>query len=88
MGKPIKSVALSEAASGRDPRERFVALANSRVNAAIHQLRLVGNLSNRRNYRYESEEAAKIIRVLQRELEDLKVRFRGESSREDEPFSL
>jgi ABC-type Fe3+-hydroxamate transport system substrate-binding protein len=72
----------------RDPRERFVSLANSRVTAAIHQIRLIGNLSNKKNYQYSPEDAAKIIRALQRELDELKSKFKGESKSESSIFSL
>lgn len=63
-------------------------LANKRVTAAIIQLRLVGNLSNRKNYEYEMEDAKKIFRALQRELDDLKVRFKGEESDDSSIFSI
>lgn len=72
----------------RDPRERFVSLANSRVTAAINQIRLIGNLSNRRNYEYSVDEASRIIRALQRELDELKSKFRGEKKDGSRVFSL
>ncbi|RYG39070.1 MAG: hypothetical protein EON93_00825 [Burkholderiales bacterium] len=73
---------------GRDPRERFVSLANNRVAAAIHQIRLVGNLANKKNYEYGAEDAAKITRALQRELDELKAKFKGEEKNESTIFSL
>lgn len=72
----------------RDPRERFISLASSRVTAAIHQIRLVGNLSNKKNYQYGPEDAAKIVRALQRELDELKAKFKGEDKSEPTIFSL
>ena len=72
----------------RDPRERFVTLANSRVTAAIQQLRLVGNLANKKNYQYEPEEAMKIVRALQKELDELRSKFKGEERRESTIFNL
>ena len=72
----------------RDPRERFVSLANSRVTAAIRQIRLVGNLANKKNYQYDADEAAKIVRALQRELDELKSKFKGEEKSESTIFSL
>lgn len=72
----------------RDPRERFVSLANSRVTAAIRQIRLVGNLANKKNYQYDADEAAKIVRALQRELDELKSKFKGEEKSEPTIFSL
>ena len=75
-------------AKARDPRERFTDLANKRVTTAIKQLRLVGNLANRKNYSYEIEDGRKIIKALQRELDDLKARFKGEEHDGDTIFSL
>jgi hypothetical protein len=73
---------------GRDPRERFVSLANSRVTSAIHQIRLIGNLANKKNYQYGADDAAKISRALQRELDELKAKFKGEDKSESTIFSL
>ena len=72
----------------RDPRERFVTLANKRVTAAILQLRLVGNLANRKNYEYDADDAKKILRALQRELDDLKAQFKGEEKDDNSIFSI
>lgn len=72
----------------RDPRERFVTLASNRVTAAIHQIRLIGNLSNKKNYEYSAEDALKITRALQKELDELKAKFKGESKNESGIFSL
>jgi predicted RNA-binding protein (virulence factor B family) len=63
--------------SKRDPRAKFVELANARVARAIKDLRLVGNLSNRKNYEYTDDEAKKILKVLEAELEALKLKFRA-----------
>lgn len=72
----------------RDKRAKFIELANNRVNRTIKDLRLVGNLSNRASYEYTEEDARKILRALQRELDDLKLRFRGEDQNDDSLFSL
>jgi hypothetical protein len=85
---PSSTKRRSSPASQRDPRERFISLANSRVTAAIHQIRLVGNLSNKKNYEYNPDDAAKIIRALQRELDELKSKFKGEEKNGSSVFSL
>lgn len=79
---------VANAVTKRDPRERFVELANNRVTAAIRQLRLVGNLANRKNYSYDPDDAKKIIRALQREFDDLKLRFKGEENSDKSIFNL
>jgi hypothetical protein len=72
----------------RDKKAKFVELANNRVNRTIKDLRLIGNLSNRASYEYSDEDAKKIIRALQREIDDLKLRFRGEDQSDDNLFAL
>jgi hypothetical protein len=84
----IEQVVDPEPSSARDPRERFIELANKRVNRAIKDLRLVGNLSNRRVYKYDETDAKKIIRALQAEIDGLKARFRGDSDDDGSLFSL
>jgi hypothetical protein len=88
MRANIAQVVDPEASSARDPRERFIDLANKRVNRAIKDLRLVGNLSNRRVYKYDETDAKKIIRALQAEIDGLKARFRGDSDDDGSLFSL
>lgn len=72
----------------RDPRAKFIELANMRVARAIKDLRLVGNLSNRRNYEYSETESKRIIKTLEIELEDLKAKFRGKQNDSAELFKI
>jgi hypothetical protein len=72
----------------RQKRERFVKLANNRVNRAIKELRLIGNLSNRGAYAYTDEDAKKILRAIQKEFDALRTRFTGSSSPGESEFSL
>jgi hypothetical protein len=58
-----------------EKRANFVRLAESRVNRAIKELRLVGNLSNRSAYSFNDADVRKIFRTLQRELDQAKSRF-------------
>lgn len=59
----------------RDKAAKFVELANRRVNRVIRDLQLVSNLANRQNYEYTDEQAKKIIKVLQYEIELVKQSF-------------
>lgn len=68
----------------RDKRAKFVELAENRVNRAIKDLRLIGNLSNRSAYDFTDEDIRKIFRVLQKELDSSKGRFsRGDKGGDD-----
>ncbi|WNO04515.1 hypothetical protein [Rhodoferax mekongensis] len=70
-------------ALARNKRAKFVELANKRVNRAIKDLELVANLANRRNYDFDEEQAKKIIKVLQNQMDLLKQSFlNGNSSRQ------
>lgn len=83
-----KASASAVRTADRDPRERFVTLANNRVTAAIHQIRLIGNLANKKNYEYSAQDTAKITRALQKELDELKDKFKGEKNDGSRIFSL
>lgn len=67
--------------------EKFRRLAESRVNRVLNDIRLIGNLSNRNNYDYTSEEIEKIFRTLDSELKQIKGRFL-ESVRRESEFRL
>jgi hypothetical protein len=56
-------------------REKFVHLANKRVSKVLHDIQLIGNLSNRSNYDYTAEDANKIFKALQSELRACRKRF-------------
>ncbi len=72
----------------RNNRERFVALAEARVTRTIKDLRLLGNLANRSNYSYSERDVAKIVGVLEKELRDLKKRFRNKGKNSEIVFTL
>lgn len=72
----------------RDKRAKFRKLAESRVNRAIKDLRLIGNLSNKSAYDFEDDDIRKIFRVLHRELEGAKGRFGGARNAKEEDFRL
>lgn len=61
--------------SDRDKRAKFLELANKRVNRAIKDLALIANLANRKNYDYTEDEAKKVIRALQAEVDHVKHNF-------------
>lgn len=69
-------------------RGKFVELAEARVNRAIKDIQLIGNLSNRSAYDYTDEDIRKIFRALQKELDAAKARFGGESSNKEGGFKL
>lgn len=56
-------------------QDRFVRLAEARVERAIKHIRLIGNLADRSNYDYTEEQAAAIIGTLRREVADCRARF-------------
>lgn len=74
--------------SDSDDREKFKRLAEKRVNNAIKNIRLIGNLSNRSNYSYTDQEVDKIFRALDKELKHAKSRFKDDSDQDDTPFRL
>jgi len=72
----------------RDKRKKFIELAEARVNRTIKDVRLIGNLANKSAYDYSEEEARKIFRALQKELDAAKGRFLGDAGGKDIEFKL
>lgn len=70
--------------STESKREKFVRLANSRVNRALKNIRIVGNLANRSRYEYTEGDLEKIMKALRSELRTLQKRFEGDIDDENE----
>lgn len=68
--------------------EKFVRLAEKRVNNAIKCMKLIGNLSNRTNYTYSDDDTDRIFDALNSELKACRGRFKQSSFKDDEAFSL
>lgn len=69
-------------------RETFVRLAESRVNKALKDIQLIGNLSNRSAYEFDEKDVRKIFGTLQKSLENARSRFERASASRDNDFKL
>ena len=56
-------------------REKFVDLVNKRVSKTLHDIQLIGKLSNKSNYHYTDEDVAKVFGALNSELRACRKRF-------------
>jgi len=65
-------------------REKFVKLAEMRVNKALKAIQLIGNLSNRSNYDYTDSDITKIFKALNDELSTCKRRFEHSRQKQDD----
>ncbi len=71
-----------------EKRDKFVSLAEKRVNRAIKDLRLIGNLSNKNNYSYTDSDIQKIFVALDQEVKNLKARFSSDDGKNVPVFKL
>ena len=69
-------------------RQKFVRLANARVNKAIKAIHLIGNLSNKSNYQYEDTDIEKIFRALTNEMKLCRQRFDARTDTASSGFTL
>ena len=72
----------------RDKRVKFVELANKRVTKCIKDMKLVGNLANKANYEFTEDDAKKVVRALQREVDSIRARFADTGSASSLDFTL
>jgi hypothetical protein len=66
--------------------DKFKRLANARVNNAIKQLELIGNLSNSSSYDYTDDEVRKIMGTLNQKVKEISFKF--QESLKKEKFKL
>lgn len=59
----------------RDKRQKFVDLAEARVNKALKDIQLIGNLSNKAAYEFTDADLKKIFGSLQKALDAAKAKF-------------
>jgi hypothetical protein len=69
-------------------RKKFVELSEKRVQRAIKDIKLIGNLSNRSNYSYTDEDAKKIYKALKAAIDAMKLRFDSKGDDTEELFKL
>ncbi len=60
-------------------REKFTRLAESRMNNALKQISLIGNLANTSAYEYDTQDVDKILKTLRSAVNELEVTFKGDS---------
>jgi hypothetical protein len=71
-----------------DARDRFLRLANARVNKALKAIALVGNLSNRSNYSYSEADVGRVFGALDAALRNCKRRFDSAAPMKGQEFKL
>ena len=71
-----------------DDRKKFVVLAEKRVTRALKDIRLIGNLSNRSNYKYAEEDARKICKALRDAVDEVRARFERKGEDREVGFKL
>jgi hypothetical protein len=72
----------------RNKREKFVELAQARVNRAIKDLQLIGNLSNRAAYEFTEADIRKMFSAIQKATETARARFGREGDTGGGEFRL
>jgi len=59
-----------------EKRRKFAELGTNRVNKAIHDIRLIGNLSNKTNYDYNDADVRQILKALREAINEAENRFK------------
>ena len=72
--------------AGETKSQRFERIAERRVNETLRALRLLSNLSDRRNYAYTEDQVAMILAAIDQGCRALKSRFRAESVSDSREF--
>ncbi len=71
-----------------EKEKKFRILATNRVNKALNQIRLIGNLANKSHYSYSEDDARKIISALENEIRTVKSKFSNTGKKINDKFML
>ena len=63
-------------------RDRFVRMAEKRVNNALKAIYLIGNLSNRNNYDYSQRDISQMFSVIREEITMAEKRFNTKNKKQ------
>ena len=63
-------------------RDRFLRIAERRVNMIIDNLDLLGKCSNRRNYEYSEGEVRKIFREIEHKVKETRLQFQSANEKQ------
>ena len=74
--------------AGETKSEKFERIAQRRVTEIVAKIRLIGNLSDRRNYEYSDDHVRQIFDALDSEVRACKVKFRSGDSHAPATFSF
>ncbi|MHA2403170.1 MAG: hypothetical protein ACXADH_09300 [Candidatus Kariarchaeaceae archaeon] len=61
-------------------RDRFVRIAERRVNKILENLNNLGKCSNKRNYVYSENDIIKIFREIERKVKETRLLFQGNNN--------
>jgi hypothetical protein len=67
---------------------KFERIAQRRVTEVVSKIRLIGNLSDKKNYEYTDEHVRQIFEALESELRSCKAKFRSGDSTVPPSFSF
>jgi len=73
---------------GSGSYERFADLAQLRTNRALKTIQTIGNLSNKTNYQYKSQDVKKIIKILRAAISETEKKFDNQINGGEKKFSL
>jgi len=69
-------------------RDKFVQLAEKRVNNTLNNLRLIGNLSNTASYDYRQKDIDKMFRAITKAVNEARSRFSSNGEGGSSTFRL
>jgi hypothetical protein len=83
-----RTIQTTSGALVRNKRDKFIELAEARVNKTLKDLQLIGNLSNRSAYEFTETDIRKIFSALQKSLDTAKARFTRDADSSGGEFKL
>ena len=69
-------------------KARFKRLASLRTNEVLNRVKILGNCANRQIYEYNEMDVKKIFSVIDKQLDDVKAKFKIIKEKKEKDFKL
>ncbi len=76
---------MGKANNNETPEERFKRVAETRTNAVLDKIRILGNLSNKQLYGYTEKDISRIFTAISKQLKEVRAKF---NSQKEKRFKL
>ena len=83
----MKNIAYEKGRNSQERRERFIRIAERRVNRILDNFDSLGKCANKKNYEYNDEDVRSVFQAIEKKIKVIKALYQN-SNKEKKSFTL